>query len=62
MPIQSTPPGTNQLWSCRNVMIYFDDRVRQALVSEFRRMLRPGGLLVVGMSEGLVGCEDGFRR
>jgi chemotaxis protein methyltransferase CheR len=47
---------------CRNVMIYFDEPVRRALVAEFRRLLKPGGLLIVGMSEGLVGCDDGFAR
>lgn len=62
----SKPPfpmrGPLDVVFCRNVMIYFDDKVRHALVAEFRRLLKPGGLLVVGMSEGLVGCEDGFRR
>jgi len=40
---------------CRNVMIYFDQPVRQALVGEMERLLRPGGLLVIGHSETLNG-------
>ena len=37
---------------CRNVMIYFSDEVRQQLVSRFERLLGPGGLLMVGHTEG----------
>lgn len=39
----------------RNVMIYFDNRVRQALLAEAARLLKPGGYLFVGHSEGLTG-------
>ncbi|MBN1824776.1 MAG: protein-glutamate O-methyltransferase [Candidatus Eisenbacteria bacterium] len=38
---------------CRNVMIYFDQPVRQRLVSEIERLLAPGGLLCIGHSETL---------
>lgn len=38
---------------CRNVMIYFDQRMRAQLLSEFHRVLRPGGLLIVGHAESL---------
>jgi chemotaxis protein methyltransferase CheR len=38
---------------CRNVMIYFDLVVRRQLLVEFSRLLRPGGLLVVGHAESL---------
>lgn len=43
---------------CRNVMIYFDQPVRQALVAEMERLLRPGGLLVIGHSETLNGIKS----
>jgi chemotaxis protein methyltransferase CheR len=46
---------------CRNVMIYFDQMGRQKVVSEIRRLLRPGGVLCVGHSESLMGMQDGFR-
>ncbi len=39
----------------RNVMIYFDNAVRSALLAEAHRLLRPGGFLFVGHSEGLAG-------
>lgn len=42
---------------CRNVMIYFDQPVRQALVSEMQRLVRPGGLVIVGHSETLSGLS-----
>jgi chemotaxis protein methyltransferase CheR len=38
---------------CRNVMIYFDKPVREALLAEIHRVLRPGGLLFVGHAESL---------
>ncbi len=33
----------------RNVMIYFDNKVRTALLGEIHRLLRPGGYLMWGM-------------
>lgn len=38
---------------CRNVMIYFDDRTKDQLVSKFYSMLEPGGYLFIGQSESL---------
>lgn len=46
---------------CRNVMIYFDTAVRQRLISEIERLLRPGGLLVVAHSETLSGVNHRLR-
>jgi chemotaxis protein methyltransferase CheR len=40
---------------CRNVMIYFDRPMREGLVGEFERLLRPGAPLYVGHSETLNG-------
>jgi chemotaxis protein methyltransferase CheR len=42
---------------CRNVMIYFDRDLRQRLVDQAARVLRPGGHLVVGQSESLSGLS-----
>ncbi|WP_156338978.1 CheR family methyltransferase [Chondromyces crocatus] len=42
---------------CRNVMIYFDPQVRQRLLDELTRLLRPGGLLLVGHAETLSGLQ-----
>lgn len=60
----SQPPfpmqGPLDIVLCRNVMIYFDTPVRQRLVSEIERLLRPGGLLMVGHSETLNGLKTGL--
>ena len=45
---------------CRNVMIYFDVEVRQALLLEIDRLLRPGGYLCVGHAESLAGQLPGW--
>ena len=47
---------------CRNVMIYFDRPVRDGLVNEFHRLLRPDGYLMVGHSESLTQVDGMFSR
>jgi chemotaxis protein methyltransferase CheR len=46
---------------CRNVMIYFDNPVRQGLVVEIERLVRPGGLVFVGHAETLSGLKTGMQ-
>jgi len=62
----SLPPfpmkGPMDIIFCRNVMIYFDDQVRDALLAEFHRLLRPDGYLMVGHSEGLTRSAHLFSR
>lgn len=38
---------------CRNVMIYFDLQTQQDIVQRMSKLLKPGGYLFMGMSEGL---------
>jgi chemotaxis protein methyltransferase CheR len=38
----------------RNVLIYFDKASKEDVVHRIERILRPGGLLIVGLSESLV--------
>lgn len=47
---------------CRNLLIYFDRRAREALVATLRASLVVGGLLFVGHAESLAGFDDGLRR
>jgi len=60
----ATPPfplrGELDFVFCRNVMIYFDIEVRQRLISEIERLLKPGALLVVAHSETLSGIVTGL--
>ncbi len=46
---------------CRNVMIYFDNTVRRALLGEIWRLLKPGGYLLVGHAESLSGMLSNFK-
>lgn len=40
---------------CRNVIIYFEREAQDALFREFHRLLAPGGFLVLGKVESLLG-------
>lgn len=47
---------------CRNVLIYFERQQQEKIVNSFAEVLRPGGYLVLGKSETLVGeCRRRFR-
>ena len=62
----SQPPfpmrGPMDMVFCRNVMIYFDDPVKDGLMREFHRLLRPDGYLFVGHAESLTRAADRFSR
>ena len=45
---------------CRNVMIYFDMKVKKRLINNFYRILEPDGFLCLGASESLIGVDDRF--
>jgi chemotaxis protein methyltransferase CheR len=55
----SQPPyvmkGPLDVVFCRNVMIYFDNHVRGMIVEQVLRLLKPGGLLMVGHAESIQG-------
>jgi chemotaxis protein methyltransferase CheR len=46
---------------CRNVMIYFSDEVKKALVRSFFNALNPGGYFYIGHSETLHGISKAFK-
>lgn len=60
----SCPPfpmrGPLDVIFCRNVMIYFDRELRQRLLGEAHRLLRPRGYLMIGHAESLTGMSSGF--
>lgn len=45
----------------RNVMIYFDETTRRAIISYMQRLLQPQGLLFVGMTESILGMHEGYE-
>lgn len=48
---------------CRNVMIYFDNNVRNRIVDQVLRLLKPGGLFMVGHAESIQGPQlKQFKR
>jgi chemotaxis protein methyltransferase CheR len=52
---EPAPRGQHDLIVCRNVMIYFDRDTQERLFDKFFDALRPGGFLVLGKVETLLG-------
>lgn len=50
-----------QMIFCRNVMIYFDQTTREALVSRYHQHTEPGGYLFIGHSETLGRSQTLYR-
>ena len=53
--LEPPPPGPHHLIVCRNVLIYFDRESQERLFAEFRDALAPGGYLMLGKVETLLG-------
>ena len=62
----STPPfpmrGPLDIVFCRNVMFYFDAPIKEGLVGEIHRLLRPDGYLITGKSESVPALKGLFTR
>ena len=53
--ISGEPLAGQHLISCRNVVIYFDREIQERLFRRFHDALAPGGFLVMGKVETLIG-------
>jgi chemotaxis protein methyltransferase CheR len=53
--ISDTPPIARHLIICRNVIIYFDRHIQERIFQMFYEALAPGGILVLGRVETLLG-------
>jgi chemotaxis methyl-accepting protein methylase len=53
--LDPVPPVAMHLITCRNVTIYFDRGSQEALMQRFHEALVPGGYLVLGKAETLLG-------
>jgi chemotaxis protein methyltransferase CheR len=52
--------GPFQVIFCRNVQIYFDASTRSRLCDQFHQLLAPGGLMILGAAENLLGISTPF--
>lgn len=46
----------------RNVLIYFDVEAKKSILGKVRRLLRPGGYLLLGGAETTLNLDAGFER
>ena len=53
--LEDAPPGGFHMIVCRNVLIYFDRESQEMLFQRFHDALLPGGILVLGKVETLLG-------
>ncbi|NHO89009.1 protein-glutamate O-methyltransferase CheR [Pseudoteredinibacter isoporae] len=56
-----TALGKFDIIFCRNVLIYFDQALKQDILRRFHSCLNPGGTLFLGASEGITGVEDYYE-
>lgn len=55
-----TPMGKFDIIFCRNVLIYFEEAQKQAILKKFAACLPVGGVLFLGAAETISGVEDTF--
>ncbi|MBB4617821.1 CheR family methyltransferase [Sphingomonas abaci] len=55
------PPGRFDLILCRNVLIYLSPATKARVFETLAQALRPGGTLVLGAGETVIGHSDAFE-
>jgi chemotaxis protein methyltransferase CheR len=58
-PRFAMPP--TDLIMLRNVLIYFDVATKRQILAKIRKVLRPGGFLLLGTAETTMNLDDGFE-
>lgn len=54
------PPGKFDIVLCRNVLLYFSGALRKQVFDTMAQAVRPGGLLVLGAGETVIGQTEEF--
>lgn len=57
----SPPAGQFDVILCRNVLLYLSAELRREAFARFAQAVRPGGLLVLGASETVIGQTEQFK-
>ena len=57
-----SPLGTFDIIFCRNVLIYFDQETKASILRRIRRRLKPGGYLILGLSETTLNLDPVYQR
>ena len=60
LPATNVPPC--DIVFLRNVLIYFDVETKRTVLSHIRKVLRPGGFLVLGGAESTLNLDGAFQR
>lgn len=55
------PVGRFDVILCRNVLLYLSTELRRRILDRLATVLRPGGLLVLGAGETVIGQTEAFR-
>lgn len=58
--LMEPPEGEYDFVLCRNLLIYIEREPQERVVESFCRVLRPGGILVLGRAEVIVGPARGL--
>ena len=56
------PEEKHHVIFCRNVLIYQDKENKKKILEKFYQALKPGGVLVLGSGESLIGFETKFNQ
>ena len=60
--VNDAPPiGRFDIVLCRNVLLYLAAGLRRQVFETFAQVIRPGGLLVLGAGETVIGQTDAFK-